>query len=630
MGGGARARPCRSTPRAERPRSRCPPGPPAAGGCGCAARACPTPAASPATCTPRSRSWSPRSPEPPRAGAVRGAGRCRTSTRGGPDEPATTVGHGRRRPVGGPVPAGAATAARPRRLRRAAPACTRSWCGASSRSAWSRPTRDSAGRLWFTPRRAGHRRPHPAAADRPVAQLRRPRAGARPARPHRRPRARPARASPPASEGVSVAVDLNRLTQKSQEALHDAQTKALRFGHTEVDGEHLLLALLDQPDGLVATAAGAGRGRPGRAARTAVEAELGRRPRVTGPGAAPGQVIVTQRLARLLDAAEREARRLKDEYVSVEHLRARAGRGGVGHRGRAAAQGAGADPRRVPDRADPDPRQPAGHLGDAGGRLRGAGEVRARPGRRRPRRQARPGHRPRRRDPPGHPDPVPQDQEQPGPDRRPGRRQDRHRRGPGPADRPRRRARGAARQDDLRPRHGLAGRRGQVPRRVRGAAQGRAERGQGGRGPDPALRRRAAHRRRGRRRRGRDGRRQHAQADAGPRRAAHDRRHHPRRVPQAHREGRRAGAPLPAGAGRRADRRGHHLDPARACASGWRSSTASGSRTAPWSPRRPSATATSPTGSCRTRRSTWSTRPAPGCAPRSTPCRPSWTSSPAG
>jgi ATP-dependent Clp protease ATP-binding subunit ClpB len=46
-------------------------------------------------------------------------------------------------------------------------------------------------------------------------------------------------------------MDLNRLTQKSQEALHDAQTKALRFGHTEVDGEHLLLALLEQPEGLV-------------------------------------------------------------------------------------------------------------------------------------------------------------------------------------------------------------------------------------------------------------------------------------------------------------------------------------------------------------------------------------------
>ena len=73
------------------------------------------------------------------------------------------------------------------------------------------------------------------------------------------------------------------------------------------------------------------------------------------------------------------------------------------------------------------------------------------------------------------------------------------------------------------------------------------------RGPHPAVRRRAAHRRRRRRGRGRDGRRQHAQADARPRRAAHDRRDDARRVPQAHREGRGARAALPAGARRRAD-----------------------------------------------------------------------------
>ena len=45
-------------------------------------------------------------------------------------------------------------------------------------------------------------------------------------------------------------MDPSHLTQKSQEALRDAQTKALRFGHQEVDGEHLLLALLDQPEGI--------------------------------------------------------------------------------------------------------------------------------------------------------------------------------------------------------------------------------------------------------------------------------------------------------------------------------------------------------------------------------------------
>jgi len=114
-------------------------------------------------------------------------------------------------------------------------------------------------------------------------------------------------------------MDMNRLTQKSQEALHDAQTKALRFGHTEVDGEHLLLALLDQPDGLVprlVTQAGADAGR----LRSGLEGELARRPRVSGPGSAPGQVFLTLRLARLLDAAQGEATRLKDGYVSVEHL----------------------------------------------------------------------------------------------------------------------------------------------------------------------------------------------------------------------------------------------------------------------------------------------------------------------
>lgn len=114
-------------------------------------------------------------------------------------------------------------------------------------------------------------------------------------------------------------MDMNRLTQKSQEALQDAQTVALRLGQNETDGDHLLLALLDQRDGLVPRLLD-GAGADTAALRTGVEAELARRPRSTGPGTSPGQVFVTQRLSRLLDAAEQEAHRLKDEYVSVEHL----------------------------------------------------------------------------------------------------------------------------------------------------------------------------------------------------------------------------------------------------------------------------------------------------------------------
>jgi len=114
-------------------------------------------------------------------------------------------------------------------------------------------------------------------------------------------------------------MDLNRLTQKSQEALHDAQTKALRFGHQEVDGEHLLLALLEQSEGLVLPLL-ARSGADVDQLREDLTNELEKRPRVTGSGTEPGKVYVTQRLNRLLEAADKEARRLKDDYVSVEHL----------------------------------------------------------------------------------------------------------------------------------------------------------------------------------------------------------------------------------------------------------------------------------------------------------------------
>jgi ATP-dependent Clp protease ATP-binding subunit ClpB len=114
-------------------------------------------------------------------------------------------------------------------------------------------------------------------------------------------------------------MDMSRLTQKSQEALQLAQSEAVRLGHTETDGEHLLLALLDQPEGLVPRLL-EGAGADVAALRSDIEAELARRPKVTGSGVTPGQVVITRRLAAVLEAAEREAKRLKDSYVSVEHL----------------------------------------------------------------------------------------------------------------------------------------------------------------------------------------------------------------------------------------------------------------------------------------------------------------------
>jgi ATP-dependent Clp protease ATP-binding subunit ClpB len=114
-------------------------------------------------------------------------------------------------------------------------------------------------------------------------------------------------------------MNANRLTEKSQEALAAAQNVAARYGHTELDGEHLLLALLDQEGGLVPRLFQK-MDVPLDGFRARLDESLQRRPKVSGPGAEPGKVYVTQRLSRLMAEAEQEAGRLKDEYVSVEHL----------------------------------------------------------------------------------------------------------------------------------------------------------------------------------------------------------------------------------------------------------------------------------------------------------------------
>ena len=114
-------------------------------------------------------------------------------------------------------------------------------------------------------------------------------------------------------------MDINKLTEKSQEALAQAQTLAVRYGHVEVDGEHLLLALLQQPDGLLPRLLQRLEVPPANV-ESRVEQELAKRPKVGGPGADPGKVYVTQRLNQLFVKAGDEATRLKDDYISVEHI----------------------------------------------------------------------------------------------------------------------------------------------------------------------------------------------------------------------------------------------------------------------------------------------------------------------
>jgi ATP-dependent Clp protease ATP-binding subunit ClpB len=114
-------------------------------------------------------------------------------------------------------------------------------------------------------------------------------------------------------------MDPNKLTQKTQEAITQAHSRSVKFGHPEVDAEHLVLALIEQPEG-VARRLLSKIGADVAAIVADLTRDLEKRPSVRGPGAEHGKLLISQRLATVLVAAEEEAKRLKDEYVSVEHV----------------------------------------------------------------------------------------------------------------------------------------------------------------------------------------------------------------------------------------------------------------------------------------------------------------------
>ena len=334
-------------------------------------------------------------------------------------------------------------------------------------------------------------------------------------------------------------MDVNSFTHRAAEALATAQREARSSDHQRIEPEHLLVALLADPDGVVYPIVRRAGADPGMLKSRAAEA-LDRIPKVYGP---EQETVASPQLGRLIERARKEAAALGDQYVSTEHLLLALTEGstaaarlltdaGVTREAILAALTEVRGGKKVTDQ-DPEAKyQALERFGRDLTEMARQGKL----------------------------DPVIGRDDEDG-----------HRGGPGRPHRGRRRARVPEGQADRRPRPGGHGRRVQVPGRVRGAAQGRARRHPRVRGPDHHLHRRAPHGGRGGRGRGVDGRRQHAQADAGPGRAAHGRGDDARRVSQAHREGRRPGAPLPAGA---------------------RSTTASASRTRPWSRRRCSRTAT--------------------------------------
>jgi len=113
-------------------------------------------------------------------------------------------------------------------------------------------------------------------------------------------------------------IRFDRLTIKAQEALAEAQKLAEKAGHPHLDVEHLALALVRQREGLTQSLLNKLGADPAVLARE-LEQELKKIPQVSGPGAT-GVAGITPRLQDVFSAAEQEAERFKDEYLSTEHL----------------------------------------------------------------------------------------------------------------------------------------------------------------------------------------------------------------------------------------------------------------------------------------------------------------------
>ncbi len=111
----------------------------------------------------------------------------------------------------------------------------------------------------------------------------------------------------------------DRFTERLQDAAARANEILLRYGHNQIDTEHFLLALLEQPEGVI----------PQLLERLNVDVEqmmhrldevLKASPKAAIYGGGTGQVFITPRVKRIIDVANNEANRLKDEYISTEHV----------------------------------------------------------------------------------------------------------------------------------------------------------------------------------------------------------------------------------------------------------------------------------------------------------------------
>jgi ATP-dependent Clp protease ATP-binding subunit ClpB len=114
-------------------------------------------------------------------------------------------------------------------------------------------------------------------------------------------------------------MDLNRMTERLQKGILDAQSLAVKSNHQEVDEPHLFLTLLRQEGSLLTAILGKA-DIPAESVERALLTVLDKKPQVTGSGAETGKLYITAKLQRLFVSAEEFASKFSDDFISIEHI----------------------------------------------------------------------------------------------------------------------------------------------------------------------------------------------------------------------------------------------------------------------------------------------------------------------
>jgi len=123
----------------------------------------------------------------------------------------------------------------------------------------------------------------------------------------------------PPEEGITTMMRFDRFTERAQEAAQRSAEIIQRYGHNQIDTEHILLALIEQPQGVISQIL-ENLNVDANALTERLDYILRTSPKANIFGGGAGQIFITPRVKRIIDLANEEANRLKDEYISTEHI----------------------------------------------------------------------------------------------------------------------------------------------------------------------------------------------------------------------------------------------------------------------------------------------------------------------